>query len=55
MSHRSFKIELKLNATQRVLCAKGAGTSRYAYNWKLRQLSEEYEKAKLEANGAKQN
>jgi putative transposase len=55
MSHRSFKIELKLNATQRVLCAKGAGTSRYAYNWKLRQLSEAYEKAKLEANGAKPN
>jgi len=49
MSIRSFKIELKLNRTQAMLCAKGAGTARYAYNWKLHQLNESYEKAKLEA------
>ena len=53
MSHRSFKIELKLNASQRVLCAKGAGTSRHAYNRKLRELNESYEQAKIEAGDAK--
>lgn len=50
---RSYRIELKLNQGQRVLCAKSAGTSRFAYNWKLRNLIEQYEKAKLEANGGK--
>ena len=49
MGIRSFKIELKLNRTQAVLCAKGAGTARYAYNWKLRMLNDSYEQAKLEA------
>ena len=49
MCIRSFRIELKLNRTQAVLCAKGAGTARYAYNWKLHALNEAYEKAKLEA------
>ena len=40
---RSKKIELKLNPEQRKLCAKSAGTSRYAYNWKLGKLIAEYE------------
>ena len=40
---RSYRLELKLNQGQRVLCAKSAGTSRFAYNWKLGDLSAEYE------------
>ena len=43
---RSYRIELKLNQEQRNLCAKSAGTSRYAYNWKLAQLTNEYEALK---------
>ena len=50
---RSYRLELKLNQSQRILCAKSAGTSRFAYNWKLRNLIEKYEKAKTEANGSK--
>ena len=50
---RGYRIELKLNQSQRILCAKSAGTSRFAYNWKLRNLIDQYEKAKLEANGGK--
>jgi putative transposase len=49
MSLRSYRIELKPNKTQRVLCAKSAGTARYAFNNKLRELSESYERAKIEA------
>ena len=40
---RSYRLELKLNKTQAVLCAKSAGTARFAYNWKLDQLIREYE------------
>jgi len=40
---RSYRLELKLNQGQKVLCAKSAGTSRFAYNWKLGDLSAEYE------------
>jgi len=40
---RSYRLELKLNQSQRVLCAKSAGTSRFAYNWKLDKLIGEYE------------
>ena len=50
---RSYRLELKLNQGQRILCAKSAGTSRFAYNWKLHQLIEQYEQAKAEANGGK--
>ena len=50
---RGYRLELKLNQSQRVLCAKSAGTARFAYNWKLRILIDEYEKAKAEANGGK--
>ena len=49
MSLRSYRIELKPNKTQRVLCAKSAGTARFAFNNKLRELSESYERAKIEA------
>ena len=40
---RSHRIELKLNDEQRSLCARSAGTSRYAYNWMLDKLTGEYE------------
>ena len=50
---RSYRLELKLNQGQRILCAKSAGTSRFAYNWKLRNLIEQYEQAKAEANSGK--
>ncbi len=46
---RSYRLELKLNQGQKILCAKSAGTSRFAYNWKLRNLIEQYENAKKEA------
>ena len=46
---RSYRLELKLNQGQKILCAKSAGTSRFAYNWKLRNLKEQYENAKKEA------
>jgi len=48
MGIHSYRIELKLNKTQGVLCAKGAGTARFAYNWKLGKLIEAYETAKVE-------
>ena len=40
---RSYRIELKLNQEQRKMCAKSAGTSRYAYNWMLGKVTGEYE------------
>lgn len=49
MSLRSYRIELKPNKTQSVLFAKSAGTARYAFNRKLSELSESYERAKIEA------
>ena len=39
---RSFQIELKLNQEQTTLCAKSAGTARYAFNWALDKCQEEY-------------
>ena len=50
---RSHRLELKLNKHQRVLCTKSAGTARFAYNWKLRTLIDEYEKAKADAKDGK--
>ncbi len=46
MKYRAYRIELKLNKTQEVMCYKSAGTARYAYNWKLRQLIDSYESNK---------
>jgi hypothetical protein len=40
---RGYRIELKINHEQRILCYKSAGTSRYAYNWMLEKLIGEYE------------
>lgn len=48
-----YRLELKLNKVQKILCMKSAGTSRFAYNWKLGQLIEQYEKAKVEQNTTK--
>ena len=42
--HRGYKTELKLNNRQRTLCSKHAGCARFAYNWGLRRMIEEYEK-----------
>jgi len=53
MKFKGYRLELKLNQGQRVLCSKSAGTSRFAYNWKLRSLIEQYEQAKAEASGGK--
>ena len=50
MKIHSYRLELKLNERQKLLCFKSAGTSRFAYNWKLGQLIEQYEKAKEEQN-----
>lgn len=47
MQYRTYKIELKLNKTQEIMCYKSAGTARYAYNWKLRQLIDSYELTKI--------
>ena len=44
--YRGYRLELKLNTTQLTLCSKSAGTARYAYNWKLHQLLDQYEAAK---------
>ena len=40
---RGYRLELKLTEEQRKLCARSAGTARYAYNWKLDKLIREYE------------
>ena len=49
MRFRGYRIELKLNKRQELLCRKSVGVSRFAYNWKLGQLKDQYEKAKAEA------
>lgn len=41
---KGYKTELNLNNTQRTLCLKSAGASRFAYNWGLRIKIDEYEK-----------
>ena len=43
MKMRSYKLELKLNKNQKMLCAKSVGVSRFAYNWMLDKTSREYE------------
>lgn len=53
MKMRRYRLELKLNQIQRTLCYKSSGTSRFAYNWKLKILNDNYEQAKIEANGEK--
>jgi len=47
--YRGYRLELKLNKTQRALCVKSAGTARFAYNWMLHKLTERYEIAKKDA------
>jgi putative transposase len=39
---RGYKVELDLNNKQRTLCAKHAGTARFAYNWGLSRKIEEF-------------
>jgi putative transposase len=44
---------LNLNQRQQTLCYKSVGTARFAYNWKLKILIDNYEQAKIDANGEK--
>ena len=39
---RAYKTELDLNNKQRTLCAKHAGTARFAYNWGLARKVQEF-------------
>lgn len=41
--YKGYRLELKLNKKQEELCIKSAGTSRFAYNWMLGKLSDQYE------------
>jgi len=50
MTIRSYRLELKLNKSQEILCRKSAGTSRFVYNWKLKQLNDNYKNAKMYAD-----
>jgi putative transposase len=47
---RGYKTELNLNNTQKTLCLKHAGASRYAYNWGLRRYEEEYKAGRKTPN-----
>ena len=40
---RGYRLELRLNNEQRIFCFKSAGTARYAYNYRLRKIEDEYE------------
>ena len=53
--HRAYRYELKLNAQEAVLCAKHAGTARFAFNWGLKQRIEKYEKDKTSTNAIEQH
>ena len=46
----AFRYELKPNINQKILLAKHAGASRFAYNWGLAQRIEMYEKNKTSTN-----
>ena len=50
MKLRSYRLELKLNETQKVLCNKSVGTARFAYNWMLRKLTDDYDLAKKDSD-----
>ena len=38
----AHKIALKLNVQQRIYCARGAGTARFAWNWALHEWKQSY-------------
>jgi len=42
MKINGYKLELAPNKIQEMSCIKSAGTTRFAYNWKLKQLNEQY-------------
>jgi hypothetical protein len=50
MKIRSYRLELKLNESQRVLCNKSSGTARFAYNWMLQKLTDNYDLAKKDSD-----
>lgn len=49
MVMKRYRLELKLNESQKVLCNKSCGTARFAYNWMLQKLTENYDLAKKDA------
>ena len=51
----AFRYELKPNINQKILLAKHAGASRFAYNWGLAQRIEMYEKNKTSTNAIEQH
>jgi putative transposase len=53
--NRAFRYELKPNVNQKILLAKHAGASRFAYNWGLAQRIEMYEKDKKSTNAIEQH
>ena len=42
-NYKGYKIELKPNKKQEEMFIKSVGTSRFAYNWMLNKLSNQYE------------
>lgn len=42
MKIRRYRIELKLNNWQTILCNKSSGTSRFVYNWMLQNLTDRF-------------
>jgi putative transposase len=52
---KAYRYELKPNSFKRILLAKHAGTSRFAYNWGLSQRIEIYEKDKSTTNAIEQH
>jgi putative transposase len=49
---KGYKLEINPNKQQRLSLARSAGTARYAYNWKLKQLSESYDQWKALNNSS---
>lgn len=53
--NRAYRRELKPNVEKRILCAKHAGTARFAFNWGLKQRIEKYKTTKTSTNAIEQH
>jgi putative transposase len=53
--NKAYRYEIKLNIQDRISCAKHAGTSRFTYNWGLKQRIDLYEKDKTFTNAIEQH
>ncbi len=53
--HKAYRYELKPNIEQRILLAKHAGCSRFAFNWGLQKRIDLYEKEKKSTNAIEQH